>query len=259
MDASEWVSWADCPNCGGLAAVSWLNGNPIAADCAAGCLVRLEDVEITAAFGVRAGTVSDVEQLASILENAVLETTEAYGLSDPRLAAAMVADAWADILAVELAGSTVRELGDRLHRGQSPVGPLDVRFSSADIRVLVVGDHPLARLRLREMFAGEADVSVVGECGNGSAVVEAAARLRPHVVCLDRYMPVMARLAAAQALRAVDPGIRIVLLAGGTGWAGFDIGRAEADALVPVEASRDAVVRCLRSVASKGPNCPYCL
>jgi CheY-like chemotaxis protein len=267
MDASEWVSWAECPNCGGLVAVSWLDGRTVAAACAAGCLLRVEDVEITAATGVRAGAVSDVEQLASILENAVLETTEAYGLADPRLAAAMVADAWADILGeegrsprlVELAGATVREVGDRLHRWQSSVGRHDVRFSSAGIRVLVVGDHPLARLRLREMLAGEADVSVVGECGNGSQVVEAAARLRPHVVCLDRYMPLMARLAAAQALRAAEPDIRIVLLSGGSGAARIEIARAEADALVPMEASRDGLLRCLRTVASTGTDCPYCL
>lgn len=69
-------------------------------------------------------------------------------------------------------------------------------------------------------------------------VVEAAARLRPHVVCLDGYMPVMARLAAAQALRAAEPGIRIVLLAGGSG-ARFEVARAEADALVLMEASRE--------------------
>jgi hypothetical protein len=37
MDASERVSWADCPNCGGLVAVGWLDGDPVAVDCAAGC------------------------------------------------------------------------------------------------------------------------------------------------------------------------------------------------------------------------------
>ena len=54
--------------------------------------------------------------------------------------------------------------------------------------MLVVEQHPLARLRLIEMFADEADLRVVGECENGSQVVETAARLRPHVV----YGPVHA-------------------------------------------------------------------
>ena len=133
MDASERVSWADCPNCGGLVAVGWLDGDPIAVDCAAGCLLRVEQVQISAA-----GMLGDVEQMAAILEDAVLDTTETYGLTDPRVAAALVADAWADILRkegrsprlVELATTAVQEVGDRLHRRQISVGPQNVRDAS---------------------------------------------------------------------------------------------------------------------------------
>ena len=34
---------------------------------------------------------------------------------------------------------------------------------------------------------------------------------------------------------------------------------AGADALVPTEASRHVLLRCLRTVASRGTECPYCL
>jgi CheY-like chemotaxis protein len=266
MDASGGVSWADCPNCGGLVAVGWLDGDPIAVDCAAGCPLRVEQVQISAASCVRVGMVGDAEQMASILEDAVLETTEAYGLTDPRVAAALVADAWADILTEEgrsprlaaLATTAVREVGARLHRRHISVGPQDARDASTDIRVLVVDDHPLARLRLIEMLAGEADLSVVGECESGSQVVEAAARLRPHVVCLDRYMPTLDALAATRALRVAEPGVRIVLLTSGAR-ARLEIALAGADALVPTEASRDALLHCLRTVARRGTECPYCL
>jgi CheY-like chemotaxis protein len=269
MDASERVSWADCPDCpdcGGLVAVAWLDGDPVAVDCAGGCRLRVEDVQIPAAGRDRAGLLGDVEQIASLLEDAVLETTEAYGLSDARVAAALVADAWADILReegrsprlVELATTAVREVGDRLHRRRTPVGPQDVRDSSTDIRVLVVDDHPLARLRLIEMLAGEADLSIVGECENGSQVVEATARLRPHVVCMDRSVPLMDGLAAAQALRAAEPAVRIIMLTGGSG-ARPETALAGADALVPTAAGRDALLRCLRTVARRGTGCPYCL
>jgi CheY-like chemotaxis protein len=266
MDASERVSWADCPSCGGLVAVGWLDGDPVAVDCAAGCPLRVEDVRISAASRVRAGMVGDVEQMASILEDAVLETTQAYGLSDPRVAAALVADAWADILReegrsprlVELATMAVREVGDRLHRRQVAAGPHKVRDPSDDIRVLVVDHHPLARLRLREMFTGEADLSVVGECENGWQVVEAAARLRPHVVCMDRYMPIVDGLAATQALRAAEGEVGIIVLTDDRP-ARRQIALAGADAVVPRDAGRDALLRCLRTVARRGTGCPYCL
>jgi len=100
-DASERVSWADCPNCGGLMAVRWRDGDPVAVDCAGGCPLRVEQVQLSAVGRDRAGMPGDAEQMASILEDAVLETTEAYGLTDPRVAAALVTDAWADLLREE--------------------------------------------------------------------------------------------------------------------------------------------------------------
>jgi CheY-like chemotaxis protein len=266
MDASELISWADCPNCGGLVAVGWWEEEPIAADCAGGCLVRVDQVQVSAASRVRAGVFGDVQQMADILEEAVLDTTEGHGLTDPRVAAALVADAWADILRdegrsprlVDLATTAVREVGARLHRRQLSVGLQNVCDASTDIRVLAVESHPLARLGLIEMLAGEADLSVVGECENGSQVVEAVARLRPHVVCMDRSMPIMDGVAATQALRAAEPGVGIILLTGGSG-ARLDMATAGADALVPTEASRDALLHCLRTVARRGTDCPYCL
>jgi CheY-like chemotaxis protein len=266
MDASERVSWADCPNCGGLVAVGWRDGDPVAVDCAGGCLLRVEQVQLCAAGRDRAGMPGDAEQMASILEDAVLVTTEAYGFTDLRVAAALVADAWADILReegrsprlVELATTAVREVGDQLHRRQLSLGPQDAPDSSTAIRVLVVDDHPLARLRLIEMFAGEADVSIVGECENGSQAVEAAARLRPHVVCMDRSLPIMDGIAATQALKAAEPEVRIILLAGGSGTR-REMALAGADALVPTGAGRDALLSCLRTVARRGTCCPYCL
>ncbi len=266
MDASERVSWAECPNCGGLVAVSWLDGDAIAVECVGGCLLRVEEGQMSAVGVDPAGMLGDVEQMAAILEDAVVEASEAYGLGDFRVAAGLVADAWAEILREEersprlaaLATAAVREVGARLHRQELSVRPQNARNASTDIRVLVVDDHPLARVRLTEMLAGEADLSVVGACGLGPQVVEAAARLRPHIVCLDRYMPARDALAATRALRAADPGVRIVLVTSGSG-ARLEGALAGADALVPTEASRHALLRCLRTVASRGTECPYCL
>jgi CheY-like chemotaxis protein len=266
VDAGERISWADCPNCGGLVAVGWRDGEPIAVDCAAGCLLRVEQVQISAASRDPAGMLGDVQRMAAVLEDAVVETAGAYDLIDFRVAADLVADAWAEVLREEgrsprlaaLAAMAVQEVGARLHRQQSPVGPQHARDSSTDIRVLVVDAHLLARLRLTEMLAGEADLVVVGECENGSQVAEAAARLRPHVVCLDQHMPILDALATTRALRAAESELRVVVLTSGSG-ARRQIALGGADALVPAEASRDALLRCLRTVVSRGTECPYCL
>jgi len=131
--------------------------------------------------------------------------------------------------------------------------------TSAEIRVLLVDDHPLVRRTLAEVLSDEDDVIVVGECDDGSQVMEAAARLQPDVVFMDLSMPVVDGLAATEALRAAQPEARVIVLTG----EGFEIrGKAMAagaHALMPKEARLGALLRCLRTVANGGMGCPFCL
>jgi two-component system LytT family response regulator len=57
------------------------------------------------------------------------------------------------------------------------------------LRVLIVDDEPLAREGVRLMLAGDAEVEVVGEAGNGPDAVERLRALRPDLVFLDVQMP----------------------------------------------------------------------
>jgi DNA-binding NarL/FixJ family response regulator len=131
--------------------------------------------------------------------------------------------------------------------------------ASAGIRVLLVDDHPLVRRTLAEALSDEDDLTVVGECEDGSQVLEAATRLRPDVVFMDLSMKVVDGLAATGALRASQPGARVIVLTG----EGFESRPAAvvagAHALVPKGARLDALLRCLRTVAVGGKDCPYCL
>lgn len=61
--------------------------------------------------------------------------------------------------------------------------------AAAPIRALIVDDEALSRQRVRRLLRAERDVSVVGECADGAAAVEAIARLAPDVVFLDVQMP----------------------------------------------------------------------
>jgi DNA-binding NarL/FixJ family response regulator len=127
-----------------------------------------------------------------------------------------------------------------------------------DIRVLVVDDHALVRTALTEVLESEDGLTVVGECEDGSQVVDAAAQLRPDVVCLDLSMPVMGGLAAAEALRAARADVRIIVLTAESP-ARSTVAAVGADALVPKRARPDALVSCLRAVAAGATGCPYCL
>jgi DNA-binding NarL/FixJ family response regulator len=74
------------------------------------------------------------------------------------------------------------------------------------IRVVIVDDDPLVRAGLTMMLGGAGDIAVVGEAADGADVVDAVARLDPHVVLMDVRMPEIDGIDATRALvRGRDP------------------------------------------------------
>jgi two-component system LytT family response regulator len=57
------------------------------------------------------------------------------------------------------------------------------------MRVMIVDDEPLARERIRTLAATHPDITLIGECEDGAAAVDAIERLRPDLVFLDVQMP----------------------------------------------------------------------
>jgi len=62
------------------------------------------------------------------------------------------------------------------------------------IRALIVDDEPLARRSVRRLLNGNADVAVIGECGDGESAVAAIRETKPDLVFLDVQMPEMSGL-----------------------------------------------------------------
>ena len=59
------------------------------------------------------------------------------------------------------------------------------------IRALIVDDEPLAREMIVDMLVGDAEVEIIGECGDGLAAVAAVETHRPDLVFLDVQIPEM--------------------------------------------------------------------
>ena len=57
------------------------------------------------------------------------------------------------------------------------------------IRVLIVDDEPLGRLRVQDLVRNEKNVEVIGEAADGDAAVKAIRELKPDLVFLDVQMP----------------------------------------------------------------------
>ncbi|MCK0092116.1 response regulator transcription factor [Rhodococcus sp. HNM0563] len=81
------------------------------------------------------------------------------------------------------------------------------------ITVLLVDDEPLARAGLRAILDAQPDIEVVGEAGDGAAVVPLLRRLRPTVIAMDVRMPLMDGIDATRViLRTVPSPPKIVIV-----------------------------------------------
>jgi len=68
------------------------------------------------------------------------------------------------------------------------------------IRTLIVDDEPHSRQRLRTLLAGDAEVTVVGECADGPEALAALRQTPCDLVFLDIQMPGLDGLEVARAL-----------------------------------------------------------
>ncbi|MCE7989294.1 MAG: DNA-binding response regulator [Caldilinea sp. CFX5] len=83
---------------------------------------------------------------------------------------------------------------------------------SEKIRIVLVDDHAVLRAGLTALLNAEADMTVVGEAGDGAVSLGVVADRQPDVVLLDINMPNMGGLEALGELRKVAPQSRVLIL-----------------------------------------------
>jgi LuxR family maltose regulon positive regulatory protein len=73
------------------------------------------------------------------------------------------------------------------------------------ITVLLVDDHSLVRRGFRRMLEDEADITVVGEAGDGEEAIRLAQELKPKVIVMDCAMPRTSGLIATRRILETSP------------------------------------------------------
>lgn len=80
------------------------------------------------------------------------------------------------------------------------------------IRLLVVDDHNLFRQGLIRILQDNAQLSIVGQAGNGQEAIFQVEQLPPDVVLMDLNMPVLSGPDAVRVIRERFPSIPVIML-----------------------------------------------
>ena len=80
--------------------------------------------------------------------------------------------------------------------------------------IVIVEDNPVVRDLLRGVIRQDDQFTVVGQATTGEAAIGLAMSLNPDLVCLDVMLPGIGGLEVLRAIRAANPGIRVILVTG---------------------------------------------
>ena len=80
------------------------------------------------------------------------------------------------------------------------------------IRVMVVDDHEIVRVGLKQVLELSGEFEVVGQAADGEEAVRVAAEVSPDLVLMDVIMPRKDGVEACREIMAAAPEVRVVML-----------------------------------------------
>jgi len=121
------------------------------------------------------------------------------------------------------------------------------------LRILVVDDHPIVRLGIRQMISTEADLDVCGEASSAQEALQLARTLKPDLALIDLSLEEGTALGLIRELRQSVTGVQLLVLSmhDETLFAERAL-RAGARGYIMKQAAIDGLMDAIRQVASGG-------
>lgn len=96
---------------------------------------------------------------------------------------------------------------------RKPAGKAEKGRKGGPLRVLLADDEVLFRDVVKDRLAGERDIRIVGEAGNGDEALRMAKELKPDVVLMDINLPGgMNGIEATRAVRKALPEVKVLMV-----------------------------------------------
>ena len=120
----------------------------------------------------------------------------------------------------------------------------------ANIKVIIVEDHDMARLGLSVILSNAPDVEIAGMYSDGQDGVDNALKLNPNVVVMDIGLPTIDGIEATRKIKAVNPDIRVLMYTSREDEDDvLDSFRAGADGYITKGATAEQTVAALKAVS----------
>ena len=125
------------------------------------------------------------------------------------------------------------------------------------IRVMVVDDHEIVRIGLKQVLDLSGEFEVVGQAADGEEAVRVAAEVSPDLVLMDVIMPRKDGVEACREIMESAPEVRVVMLtASNAEDAVVESVAAGASGYLLKETDMEQLLSALRSAAVGDFRCP---
>ena len=120
------------------------------------------------------------------------------------------------------------------------------------IRVMIVDDHSIVRVGLKQLLDQSGEFEVVGQAADGEEAVRVAAEVSPDVVVMDVMMPKKDGVEACREIMEFAPETRVVMLTASTEEdAVVEAVAAGATGFLQKETNREQLLSALRNVVTR--------